>query len=47
MGFGNIELIFIGEIGFDLIIRLGEDFINKINFLEKNEVEVKIDLLDF
>ncbi|MDE5072953.1 MAG: LCP family protein [Trichodesmium sp. St16_bin4-tuft] len=37
LGFGNIEPTSTGEIGSDLTIRLGEDSINKINLLEKNE----------
>ena len=46
LGFGNIEPTSTGEIGSDLTIRLGEDSINKINLLEKNEVEAKIDSSD-
>jgi len=43
LGFGNIEPTSTGEIGSDLTIRLGEDSINKINLLQKNEVEAKVD----
>ncbi|MCL2924469.1 MAG: LCP family protein [Trichodesmium sp. MAG_R04] len=43
LGFGNIEPTSTGEIGSDLTIRLGEDSVNKINLLQKNEVEAKVD----
>ncbi|MDE5123852.1 MAG: LCP family protein, partial [Trichodesmium sp. St19_bin1] len=43
LGFGNIEPTSTGEISSDLTIRLGEDSINKINLLQKREVEAKVD----
>ena len=43
LGFGNIEPTSTGEISSDLTIRLGEDSIDKINLLQKREVEAKVD----
>ena len=43
MHFGHIEPTSTGEIGSDLTIRLGEDSINQIHLLQKNEVEAKVD----
>jgi len=37
LGFGNIEPTSTGEIGSDLTIRLGEDSLEKINFLQKSK----------